>query len=86
MSDVTSTDRRASAAEVQAHVEAVRRLAAEAGVTRPRLREDGTVVVHSPDPGFRQIVELSGRLSEDVGCYVRVIADDVPAADDAIDV
>lgn len=46
-----------------------------------RLRDGGTVVVHGGEPGYRQVVDLSRRISQVVGCYVHVITDDVPAAD-----
>ena len=83
MSKATTTDRRASAAEIHAHADEVRRLAVEVGIDNPRLGSNGAVVVHSTQPGYRQVVELSRRLSELVGCYVHVITDDVPAAADA---
>lgn len=86
MSNATTTDRKASAAEVRAHAKHLRRLAEEVGVTDPRLRDDGTVVVHSERPGYRDAVALSQRLSDLVGCYVHVITDDVPGADDALPV
>lgn len=80
MSKATATDRKASAAEVRARAGEVRRLADEAGVSNPRLKDDGTVVVHSTMSGYREVVDLSRRLSELLGCYVHVITDDVPAA------
>ncbi|MBA2318977.1 MAG: hypothetical protein H0V93_14540 [Euzebyales bacterium] len=83
MSKATTTDRKASAAEVHAHAEQVRRLADEVGVSNPRLRHDGTLVVHSDQPGYRQVVALSRHANELVGRYVHVITDDVPAAGDA---
>jgi hypothetical protein len=86
MAKATAADRKASAAEVRAHIDQVRRLATEAGVTDLRLRADGTVIVHSEQPGYRDVVALSRRLSEVVGCYVHVITDDVPGADDAMPV
>lgn len=83
MSKAGTTERKASAAEVRAHAEEVRRLADEGGVDNPRLKDDGTIVVHSAKPGYREVVELSRRLSELLGSYVHVITDDVPAAVDA---
>ncbi|MDP8929036.1 MAG: hypothetical protein M3O70_10810, partial [Actinomycetota bacterium] len=56
---------------------------AEVGVSDVRLRDNGSVVVHSHDTGYRQVIELSKRLSPVVGCYVHVITDDVPGAADA---
>jgi hypothetical protein len=83
MSKATTSDRKASASEVRPHVARVRQFAREAGVSNPRLRGDGTVVVHSPHAGYREVIQLSQRLSAVVGCYVHVITDDVPAAEDA---
>lgn len=83
MSKATTSDRKASASEVRSHAQRVRQLAEEAGVSNPRLRRNGTVVVYSPHPGYREVVHLSQRLSDVVGCYVHVITDDVPAGEDA---
>lgn len=83
VSQTTITDRKASAAEVRAHAEQLRQLAGEVGVSDVRLRGEGTVVVHSDELGYRQVVELLRRISQVVGCYVHVITDDVPAAADA---
>lgn len=83
MSQTTVTDRKASAAEVRAHADQLHRLAGEVGVSNVRLRDEGTVVVHSDELGYRQVVDLSRRISQVVGCYVHVITDDVPAAADA---
>lgn len=83
MARTTAADRKASADDVRAHVEELRQLAAEVGVTDVRLRDNGSVVVHSDEPGYRQVIELTKRLSPIVGCYVHVITDDVPGAADA---
>jgi hypothetical protein len=83
MTKATTADRKASASEVRSHAEQIRGLAAEVGVSKPRLRADGTVVVHSEQPGYRDVVAFSQRLTDLVGCYVHVITDDVPGADDA---
>lgn len=68
---------------VRAHAEDVRRIANQVGVGEPRVRPDGTVVVHSEQPGYRDVVALSQRLTDLVGWYVHVITDDGPGADDA---
>jgi hypothetical protein len=83
MARTTAAERKASAAEVRAHADAVRQLAADVGVTDLRLRSNGSVVVHSDEPGYRQVTELSQRVGVVVGCYVHVITDDVPGAADA---
>ena len=80
MSEVGLIDRRASAREVSSHAADVRRLVAVVGLTDPRLRDDGTIVVHSDESGYRAVTRLSAILSELVGAYVHVITDDVPGA------
>lgn len=83
MADDEGGDRKATAAEVRAQAAQVHRLAEQVGVSNPRLRDDGTVLVHSDSPGYREVLQLSRSLSELVGCYVHVITDDAPAAGDA---
>jgi hypothetical protein len=73
-------DRKATAREVLNRSADVRRLADAVGLTSPRLRDDGTIVVHSDEPGYRAVTRLSSALSELVGAYVHVITDDVPGA------
>ena len=51
------------------------------GLAVPRLRDDGTVVVHSDEPGYRAVTPPLVGLSELVGVYVHVITDDVPEVD-----
>lgn len=80
MSRVAVSDRKATVAEVRAHAAAIRRLTAEFRLRRPRLRGDGTVVVHSDEPGYRSVMRLSAAASDVVGAYVHVITDDVPGA------
>jgi predicted RecB family endonuclease len=83
VSETTAADRKAPAAEVRAHADQLRQLAEQVGVSNVRLLDEGTVVVHSDELGYREVVDLSRRISEVVGCYVHVITDDVPAAADA---
>lgn len=83
MAKATRADRNASAAEVRAQAAQVHRLAEQVGVSDPRVRDDGTVVVHSDSPGYREVLQLSRSLSVLVGCYVHVITDDALAAGDA---
>jgi|BarGraNGADG00212_1021973.scaffolds.fasta_scaffold09098_3 hypothetical protein len=59
-----------------------RQLAADLGLSRPRLRRDGTVVVHSDEAGYRAATRLSATASELIGTYLHVITDDVPSATD----
>ncbi|MGH3848751.1 MAG: hypothetical protein ACRDRT_03440 [Pseudonocardiaceae bacterium] len=83
MPRATLVDRKATPEEVTSHAAAVRRLAASLGLGGPRLRSDGTVVVHSDEEGYRAVTRLSAAASELVGAYVHVITDDVPGAADA---
>lgn len=76
----TTVDRKATAAEVEAHGPAVREAASRLGLSDVRVRDDGTVVVHSPELGYRSVLRLSAAASEVAGRYVQVITDDVPGA------
>lgn len=76
-------DRKATSTEVAAQAPAIRELATQLGLSRIRLRSDGTVVVHSAEPGYRAITRLAAAASEVLGTYVHVITDDVPGAVDA---
>ena len=73
-------DRKATAAEVRVHAAAIRELAHRTGLGQPQLRDDGTLVVHSDEAGYRAVNRLSGEASRIVGTYVHVITDDAPAA------
>ncbi len=80
MPRVTIVDRQATAHEVTAHAAAIRDMASRLGLGPVRLRGDGTVVVHSSEPGYRGVTRLSAAASERLGSYVHVITDDVPGA------
>jgi hypothetical protein len=80
MVNTTTSDRKATAAEVRAHAQALRGLAAGSGLEAPRLRDDGTLVVRSSEPGYRLVLEFAGLAAAEVGAYVHVITDDAPAA------
>lgn len=82
MSRMTITDRKATAAEVTAQAARIRDLAHHFGLSGVRLRGDGTVVVHSAEPGYRLVTRFSEAASDVVGTYVYVITDDVPGAID----
>jgi hypothetical protein len=58
-------------------------MAADLGSSRPRLRRDGTVVVHSDEAGYQAATRLSATASELIGTYVHVITVDAPRATDA---
>jgi hypothetical protein len=75
-------DRKANAAEVVAHASAIREFAKIEGLGAPRLRDDGTVVVHSDEDGYLAVNRLSRQATLIVGTYVHVITDDAPGAKD----
>ena len=80
MSNPAVVDRKASSREVAPHVGAIRQLVANLGLSDPRLRSDGAMVVHSEEAGYRAVTRLSAAATELVGAYVHVITDDVPGA------
>ncbi len=59
MSETVVSDRRATWSEVAARRVELRNRALACGLTDPRLRGDGAVIVRAPDPGYR----LTGRFA-----------------------
>ncbi|MBA2316210.1 MAG: hypothetical protein H0V93_00240 [Euzebyales bacterium] len=82
MANTVVADRKATLAEVLAHADAIRRLITAHNLGAPRIRGDGTVVVHSDESGYRSVNRLSTEASRVVGAYVHVLTDDVPGAAD----
>ena len=80
MTELATTDRKAAADQLRPHAAALRRLAARHGLDEPRLRDDGTLVVHSSAPGYRAVLGFAADAASAVGTYVHVITDDAPAA------
>lgn len=80
MSNTVVADRKATLAEVLAHADEVRRLTTVHNLGAPRIRGDGTVIVHSDESGYRSVNRLSFGASQVVGAYVHVLTDDVPGA------
>jgi hypothetical protein len=80
MRDAAITDGKASATEVQAHANALRALAEELGLGSPGVRDDGAIVIHPNDAGYRSANRFASGASRIVGDYVHVITDDVPGA------
>lgn len=78
-------DRKATREEVAQHGETIRGFAHGFGLSGLRLRDDGAVVVHSLEGGYRNALRLSAAASSLVGRYVHVITDDVPGATGAKD-
>lgn len=83
MSRAIVSDRKATAVEVRTHTAAIRSIVDELGLVQPHLRDDGALVIHSSEPGYKTANRLSAALSEVVGAYVHVITDDVPGASPA---
>lgn len=66
--------------EVLAHRAEVQRLVGALGLENPRIRDDGTLIVHSYEAGYRATARLAAMASDVVGKDVHVITDDVPGA------
>ena len=81
MGSTALADRQATAQEVRKHVRAIRKLVHQFGLSNARLRSDGTIVVHTDEPGYRSILRLSSAATDVVGTYVHVIADDAADRD-----
>ena len=79
-SRVAAVRPRASRDDVLAHRAAICRLVDTLGLGNPRIRADGTVIVHSHETGYRSAARLSAMASDVVGRDVHVITDDVPGA------
>lgn len=80
MSEAMVSDRRASWSEVDVRRAELRRRALACGLREPRLREDGSIVVHAPEPGYRATGRFAAEAAAVVGTYVHVLTDDVIAA------
>ncbi|MBN9611833.1 MAG: hypothetical protein J0I11_21270 [Actinobacteria bacterium] len=80
MSRAIINDRRASWSDVDRRRSELRRVAAECGLTDVRLRDDGALIVHAIDHGYRSTGRFAVAAAGLVGAYVHVITDDVPAA------
>lgn len=76
------SDRRASWHEVAARRVELRVKADACGLTEPRLRDDGAVIVHAPDSGYGLTGRFAALAAAVVGTYVHVLTDDVPVASD----
>jgi len=53
MSDALAADRKATRREVVAHAGSLRDHAGQLGVSPLRIRDDGTLVIHSDEPGYK---------------------------------
>lgn len=80
VSDLMTADRRATAGEVIARRVELRSLASQHRFGSIRLAADGMIVVHTDDPGCRDVARFAGEASRLVGAYVQVITDDVTGA------
>lgn len=77
----TVTDRVATRVEVLGQRRRLAELATEHGLGQPRVDGRGTVIVHSNEPGYRQLARYATDATNVVGAWVNVITDDVPAAE-----
>jgi hypothetical protein len=80
MKSTIAVDRKANGTEVRGHAYELRKLATDTGFGALRLRDDGTLVVHSDEPGYRSVNQFSIAAADIAGTYVHVITDDVPGA------
>lgn len=80
MSTTIVSDRRASWQEVNAQRTQLRAQADACGLSEARLRNDGALIVHAPDTGYRLVGRFATAAASVVGTYVHVLTDDVPAA------
>ena len=80
MARVGIGDRRAEFAEVDAHRRELREAVDRTALSRPRLRSDGTIIVHSEEQGYGEVLRFAADAANLVGAYVHVVTDDVPAA------
>lgn len=75
-----TADRRATAGEVTAKRVELRALASRHRFDAINVAADGMIVVHTDDPGYRNVARFAGEASRLVGAYVQVITDNVAAA------
>lgn len=80
MLELMTADRRATAGEVAAKRVELRALASQHRFDAVHVAADGMIVVHTDQPGYRDLARFAGEASRLVGAYVQVITDDVPAA------
>lgn len=80
MSELMTADRRATASEVTAKRGELRDLASRHRFDTIEVAADGMIVVHTNEPGYRDLARFAGGASRLVGAYVQVITDNVAAA------
>jgi hypothetical protein len=80
MSEAMISDRRASWSEVAARRGELRRRVVACGLHEPRLRENGAIVVHAQEPGYRVTGRFAAESAAVVGTYVHVPTGDVSGA------
>jgi hypothetical protein len=79
MSELMTADRRATIDEVAAKRVELRELSSQHRFGSVRVAADGMIIVHTDDPGYRDLARFAGEASRLVGAYVQVITDDVAA-------
>ena len=79
MSELMTADRRATIDEVAARRVELRELSSQHRFGSVRVAADGMIIVHTDEPGYRDLARFAGEASRLVGAYVQVITDDVAA-------
>lgn len=85
MTDTRSAERIATRPEIMAHAARLRHVLHDHGLTNPRVRADGVVIVHTDDHGYGALNHATLPCSDVVGVHVQLITDDVPGALNAED-
>ncbi|MGI9016885.1 MAG: hypothetical protein ACR2HR_07255 [Euzebya sp.] len=85
MTDIRSAERIATRRQVIVHAKQLRKVLRDHGLTNPRVRHDGVVIVHTADPGYGPLNRATLPITEVVGVHVQLITDDVPGAINAED-
>ena len=78
MARTIEDDRTATRGEIAKHRDALRKLASRYGLSEPRLTEDGVVIVHSAEPGYRSVGRFTVDATAVIGHRPYVITDDGP--------
>lgn len=85
MSDIGQVERTATRDEVIAEREGLHRILTAHGLTDPRVRADGSIIVHTDDGGYGPIIRATGEARELLGHHLKLVTDDTPAGHDAAD-
>jgi len=75
-------DRRATLDEVVEHRDLLRALARRHHLEQPRLRSDGSLVVHPANAGYLDVARFVEEASRAIGAHVYVVTDDTPGGEE----